>query len=487
MRVILLRDIGRIIIITNTILAFYIVFHRRRSVSTTWAWLIILLVFPVLGMIIYGFFGRGISQENIFAINKQHHIGLRNVQKSITAAPKKISTSDTSNKAKMVVHFFDHDGESPLSKNNHVKLYTDGEIMFHDMMRDIKNAKQSVNVEFYTFYNDEIGNDFLDLLIKKAQEGVSVRLLYDAWGSMGATKAWFDQLRKAGGVVLPFITSRNMITRYRINYHLHRKIVVVDGKTSWTGGFNIGDQYLSRKKKFGYWRDSQVRIVGSASLLLQERFVMDWNASIQKENQVITFNTILFPNLDENDIHRGDVATQIVSDGPDSYNANMRNGIMRLMSLAKKRVWIQTPYLIPDDAMFATLQTIARSGVDLRIMIPCKPDHPFIYRATQWYANELSRYGIKIYIYNKGFIHAKTIVVDDSFSTVGSMNQDYRSYDLNFEDVAVFYDKNFTLEVAKSFEDDMKVSSLLTPEDIAKQGRWLKILQSFSRMLSPIL
>ncbi|MCT6892348.1 MAG: phospholipase D-like domain-containing protein, partial [Lactobacillus sp.] len=185
------------------------------------------------------------------------------------------------------------------------------------------------------------------------QEGVSVRLLYDAWGSMGATKAWFDQLRKAGGVVLPFITSRNMITRYRINYHLHRKIVVVDGKTSWTGGFNIGDQYLSRKKKFGYWRDSQVRIVGSASLLLQERFVMDWNASIQKENQVITFNTILFPNLDENDIHRGDVATQIVSDGPDSYNANMRNGIMRLMSLAKKRVWIQTPYLIPDDAMFA--------------------------------------------------------------------------------------------------------------------------------------
>ena len=137
--------------------------------------------------------------------------------------------------------------------------------------------------------------------------------------------------------------------------------------------------------------------------------------------------------------------------------------------------------------MFATLQTIAQSGVDLRIMIPCKPDHPFIYRATQWYANELSRYGIKIYIYNKGFIHAKTIVVDDTFSTVGSMNQDYRSYDLNFEDVAVFYDKNFTSEVAKSFEDDMKVSSLLTPEDIAKQGRWLKILQSFSRMLSPIL
>lgn len=484
---ILLRDIIRIIIITNTILAFYIVFHRRRSVSTTWAWLIILLVFPVIGIILYGFFGRGISQENIFAINKQHHIGLRNVQKSITKAPKKTSTSDTSGKANMIVHFFDRNSESPLSKNNHVKLYTDGQSMFCDMIKDIAEAKQTVNVEFYTFYNDQIGNEVLDLLIKKAKQGIQVRLLYDAWGSMGATKAWFDQLREAGGEVLPFVTSRNMITRYRINYHLHRKIVVVDGKTSWTGGFNIGDQYLSRKKKFGYWRDSQVRIVGSASLLLQERFVMDWNASIQQEKQIITFNTKLFPNLDENEIHPGDVATQIISDGPDRYNANMRNGIMRLMFQAKKRLWIQTPYLIPDDAMFATLQTIAMSGVDLRIMIPCKPDHPFIYRATQWYANELSRYGIKVYIYNNGFIHAKTIVVDNDFSTVGSMNQDYRSYDLNFEDVAVFYDKNFTKEVAKSFEDDMQVSTLLTPEMIEQQSRWLKILQSFSRMLSPIL
>lgn len=484
---ILLRDIIRIIIITNTILAFYIVFHRRRSVSTTWAWLIILLVFPVIGIILYGFFGRGISQENIFAINKQHHIGLRNVQKSITKAPKKTSTSDTSGKANMIVHFFDRNSESPLSKNNHVKLYTDGQSMFCDMIKDIAEAKQTVNVEFYTFYNDQIGNEVLDLLIKKAKQGIQVRLLYDAWGSMGATKAWFDQLREAGGEVLPFVTSRNMITRYRINYHLHRKIVVVDGKTSWTGGFNIGDQYLSRKKKFGYWRDSQVRIVGSASLLLQERFVMDWNASIQQEKQIITFNTKLFPNLDENEIHPGDVATQIISDGPDRYNANMRNGIMRLMFQAKKRLWIQTPYLIPDDAMFATLQTIAMSGVDLRIMIPCKPDHPFIYRATQWYANELSRYGIKVYIYNNGFIHAKTIVVDNDFSTVGSMNQDYRSYDLNFEDVAVFYDKNFTKEVAKSFENDMQVSTLLTPEMIEQQSRWLKILQSFSRMLSPIL
>lgn len=243
------HDFIRIIFITNTILAFYIVFHRRRSVSTTWAWLIILLIFPIVGITLYAFFGRGISQENIFAINKQHHIGLRNVQKSIAKAPKKTSPSDTSNIGQIAINFFNQDDEAPVTKNNNVKLYTEGNTFFHDMLKDIVRAKETINIEFYTFYNDDIGNRVLQLLIKKAQQGVKVRVVYDAWGSMGATKAWFDQLRKAGGKVLPFITSRNMITRYRINYHLHRKIVVIDGKISWTGGFNIGDQYLGRKKE----------------------------------------------------------------------------------------------------------------------------------------------------------------------------------------------------------------------------------------------
>lgn len=484
---ILLRDIIYIILISNALLALYIVFHRRRSVATTWAWLIVLLIFPIFGLILYSFFGRGLSQENLFAINKQKHIGLRNVQKMITKAPKRATPTDTSDQAKVLVNLLNRHNDSPLTKNNQVKLYTDGHAFFDDLIADLKAAKETINIEFYTFYNDKIGNKILKLLIAKAKAGVNVHVIYDAWGSMGATKTWFDQLRKAGGQVLPFVTSRSVITRYRINYHLHRKIVVVDGRISWTGGFNIGDQYLGEKKKFGYWRDTHVRIVGSASLLLQERFVMDWNASIQKDHEVITFNPEMFPDLDENDIAPGDVATQVISDGPDHYNSNMRNGMMRLMLLARKRLWIQTPYLIPDEAMFATWQIIAKSGVDVRIMIPCKPDHPFIYRATQWYANELTRSGVKIYTYNDGFIHSKTIVVDDKYSTVGSMNQDYRSYHLNFEDNVVFYDRGFTEQMAEQFKTDMEKSTLLTQEMIDQQSRYLKTLQAFSRMLSPIL
>lgn len=482
-----LKYLHIIVISINTILAFYVVFRRKRSVATAWAWLIILLIFPILGFILYGFFGRGLSQENLFAINKQNHIGLRNVQKMIPRFQKRAGKSDTAHKAQVAIEYFNQNREAPLSKNNKIKLYTDGHEKFRDLMSDIKNAKETINIEYYSFYNDDIGNQILNLLVKKAQEGIKVHLIYDAWGSFGATSKWFDKLRKAGGKVLPFITSRNMILRYRINYHLHRKIVVIDGRIAWTGGFNFGDQYLGKKKKFGYWRDTHVRIIGSAALLLQERFVMDWNASITKISQVITFSEKLFPDLNEDEITENNVATQIVADGPDSELPYMRNGMMRLMLLARKRLWIQTPYLIPDDAMIATWQIIVKSGVDLRIMIPSKPDHPFIYRATQWYANQLTKMGIKIYIYDNGFLHAKTIVGDFDYAVVGSMNQDYRSYSLNFEDMAVFYDSNINNELAQIFEEDMQNSHLLTIEEIQNQSRYLRSLQSFSRLLSPIL
>lgn len=482
-----LKYLHIIVISINTILAFYVVFRRKRSVATAWAWLIILLIFPILGFILYGFFGRGLSQENLFAINKQNHIGLRNVQKMIPRFQKRAGKSDTAHKAQVAIEYFNQNREAPLSKNNKIKLYTDGHEKFRDLMSDIQNAKETINIEYYSFYNDDIGNQILNLLVKKAQEGIKVHLIYDAWGSFGATSKWFDKLRKAGGKVLPFITSRNMILRYRINYHLHRKIVVIDGRIAWTGGFNVGDQYLGKKKKFGYWRDTHVRIIGSAALLLQERFVMDWNASITKISQVITFSEKLFPDLNEDEITENNVATQIVADGPDSELPYMRNGMMRLMLLARKRLWIQTPYLIPDDAMIATWQIIVKSGVDLRIMIPSKPDHPFIYRATQWYANQLTKMGIKIYIYDNGFLHAKTIVGDFDYAVVGSMNQDYRSYSLNFEDMAVFYDSNINNELAQIFEEDMQNSHLLTIEEIQNQSRYLRSLQSFSRLLSPIL
>ena len=327
----------------------------------------------------------------------------------------------------------------------------------------------------------------MPILIKKAREGVKVRLIYDPWGSPGASKTWFKPLTDLGGEVVAFITAQNMIKKYRMNYHLHRKIVVIDGRISWTGGFNVGDQYVSKSKKFGYWRDTHLRIVGSASLLLQERFVMDWNASITDKNQTISFNEKLFPKIEENQLTEDDVATQIVSDGPDTSTPYLRNGMIRMMMMARKTLWIQTPYLVPDDPMIATWVIAAHSGVDVRIMIPSMPDHPFIYRATQWYANYLLHEGIKIYVYDNGFIHAKTVMVDDRFAAAGSMNQDFRSYSLNFETDAVFYDKNITRELNHIFEKDLAKCTELTLEITDNWSRYLRFKQAFSRLLSPIL
>lgn len=481
------NDFVQLILAVNTILAFYVVFHRKRSVAASWAWLIILIIFPILGFILYGFVSRGLSQENLFAINNQKHIGLDNVTKMIPKIPQKAGISDTSDQAQILIDYFNWHHDSPLSKNNKISFFTDGQDKFDHLFEDIDAAQETVNVEYYSFMNDDLGNQFLDLLIKKAKQGIKVRVIYDPWGSPGATMAWFQPLINQGGEVVAFITAQNMITKYRMNYHLHRKIVVIDGRISWTGGFNVGDQYVSNSKKFGYWRDTHVRIVGSASLLLQERFVMDWNASVKNEAQTISFSPRLFPQIKETGITTDDVATQIVSDGPDQETPYLRNGMMRLMMLARKSLWIQTPYLVPDDPMIATWVTAAHSGVDVRIMIPCMPDHPFIYRATQWYANYLLHEGVKIYIYNNGFIHAKTIMVDDRFAAVGSMNQDYRSYELNFEADAVFYDENITKQLKHIFEKDMEKSTELTLADTAKWSRWLRFKQAFSRMLSPIL
>jgi cardiolipin synthase len=283
---------------------------------------------------------------------------------------------------------------------------------------------------------------------------------------------------------VPFVTSTNTISRFRLNYHDHRKIVVIDGKIGYTGGFNVGDQYLSRSKKFGYWRDTHLRIIGHGVSLLQMRFMMDWNASVT-EDKHLAYTPEYFPAPDKP--ISGTTSMQVVTSGPDSPTEQIKLGYINLINSAKHRVWLQSPYLVPDESMITALRMAAAAGVDVRVMIPCMPDHPFIYRATQWYAKMLTGFGIKIYTYEDGFLHAKTMLVDDDICTVGSANQDFRSYGLNFEVNTFMYDSKVTKELAQIFNDDLATSTLLTKEIIASWSLWLRIKQSFSRLLSPVL
>ncbi|HZD43237.1 MAG TPA: cardiolipin synthase, partial [Methanomicrobiales archaeon] len=313
------------------------------------------------------------------------------------------------------------------------------------------------------------------LLAEKAKEGVEVRLLFDAVGTRagkGSKKA-FHALTDAGGQIGVFFPSY-----YRLNYRNHRKIAVIDGKTGFIGGFNIGDEYLG-KGPLGYWRDTAIRITGRAVSLLQLRFFLDWNYTTH-ENLELKPVYFAGPGMP------GNVPLQIVAGGPDTRWSPIKEGYIKLINSARESVYIQTPYFVPDDSISDALRLAALSGVDVRVMIPCKPDHPFVYWASLSFVGDLLDAGVRAYTYDNGFIHAKTIVVDGRAGSVGSANWDVRSFRLNFEANAFLYDSTVGSELKRRFEQDLAVCTEITPERYADRSRSVRFKEGISRLFSPL-
>lgn len=489
----IIRRTLEVLWIINVIFAVWTVFRSRRSVVATWAWMLVLTILPGIGFILYLFFGRQLSQDEIFAIQKEqketrnHYL---NQQKKMLQEYDLLPRKERVPRARMLTELNLNNDDAILTFANHVKVYTDGSELFDQMIEDIKNAKVTVNLEFYTFYADKLGHRVLAALEQAAKNGAKVRVIYDTSGSRGTKPAFFDHLRELGGQAQPFISTskKHWFTTPRLNYHLHRKLVVIDHNTGYIGGFNIGDQYVNQSKKFGHWRDTHLRVEGQSPILMEVRFAMDWNTSTRRTS-LPKFELDELKNfiVDRKDFESdNNVAMQIVASGPDNQHYGIRRGYEGIIASAKEYVYIQTPYLIPEDSILESLIIAANSGVDVRIMIPCMPDHPFVYRATEYYAKYLVAHGVKVYKYNDGFIHAKTMVSDSNISSVGSANQDFRSYTLNFEVNSFNYNPLLTKELKEIFEKDLEKCTLLTNEYFAKQSSWLKFKQYFSRLLSPI-
>lgn len=489
----IIRRTLEVLWIINVIFAVWTVFRSRRSVVATWAWMLVLTILPGIGFILYLFFGRQLSQDEIFAIQKEqketrnHYL---NQQKKMLQEYDLLPRKERVPRARMLTELNLNNDDAILTFANHVKVYTDGSELFDQMIEDIKNAKVTVNLEFYTFYADKLGHRVLAALEQAAKNGAKVRVIYDTSGSRGTKPAFFDHLRELGGQAQPFISTskKHWFTTPRLNYHLHRKLVVIDHNTGYIGGFNIGDQYVNQSKKFGHWRDTHLRVEGQSPILMEVRFAMDWNTSTRRTS-LPKFELDELKNfiVDRKDFESdNNVAMQIVASGPDNQRYGIRRGYEGIIASAKEYVYIQTPYLIPEDSILESLIIAANSGVDVRIMIPCMPDHPFVYRATEYYAKYLVAHGVKVYKYNDGFIHAKTMVSDSNISSVGSANQDFRSYTLNFEVNSFNYNPLLTKELKEIFEKDLEKCTLLTNEYFAKQSSWLKFKQYFSRLLSPI-
>ncbi len=469
------------LITLNLIFAFSVLFLERKNPSTTLAWLMVLFLFPGVGVLLYLFFAQNISR---YKISKYSNSEQKLIHSSLDLQIDSINnnnftfTKDASDVWKDMIHLGNM-ANAYFSQDNAIEFFTDGTKKFESLFHDIKNAKKYINITYFIIKDDRLGRKFLELLTEKAKEGVEIRLLLDAMGCNQITRSRLVAFKNAGGKYAYFFPSKLKFINLKLNYRNHRKIVIIDGNIGYTGGFNIGLEYIDQKKKFGHWRDTHIKIEGSSVYDLNMRFTLDWRFSAKE--------VLELPSVFENKLYTGNTGVQIISSGPDSPRQDIKYGYLRMISSAKERIYIQTPYFVPDASIIEALKSAVLSGVDVRIMIPCMPDHIFVYWATYSYIGELLDFGAKAYIYNNGFLHAKTITVDGEIASIGSANFDIRSFKLNFETNAFIYDEEKVAEHELLFEEDMKHCIELTKELYDKRSLFIKFKESIARLLSEIL
>ncbi|WP_152654571.1 cardiolipin synthase [Oceanobacillus sp. CFH 90083] len=472
-----------IIVFINLLLALGVLFFEKRDVGYTWAWLLVLFFIPIIGFIVYIFLGRSLKQNNFYGLTE---VEQKLLKSEVNTQLEELDTEEQ-NKVSWLNQYEDlitmnlRSSHAILSEDNNILIFNDGHQKFNALIDDIMAAKQEINMQYYIIQPDNLGKRVRDALIAKAKEGLKVRVLYDEVGSKKLPSAFFNELKKAGGEVRVFFPSFLKLINFRINNRNHRKLVIIDGALSYIGGFNVGDEYLGKNKKFGYWRDTHFKITGNAVNDIQVRFIMDWHQA--GKDKTWNYKEFRF-HLEK---HHGTSPVQIVSSGPNSETEHLKNMYIKMILSAKESVCIQTPYFIPDTSFMDACKMALLSGVQIRIMIPCKPDHPFVYWATWAYAGDLLEYGAEILLYENGFLHAKTIVVDKKIASVGTMNIDSRSFRLNFEVNAITYDETVAQELYSIFKEDCKLTSELTLERYQDRSLLIKFKEGISRLLSPIL
>ncbi|ARD49707.1 cardiolipin synthase [Sporosarcina sp. P33] len=472
-----------VITILNALLLAWVLFIERKDVGNTWAWILVLVFLPIVGFFIYLFFGRSMKQKNFYNLSAAERKAEK-TEVDLQLLPENLALLESNQLLKdhtELIHMNLKSSHALLSKDNDIEIFDDGHKKFAALFADISAATKEVNIQYYIIQSDSLGTKLRDLLILKAEEGVRVRLLYDEVGSKKTPPAFYDDLRAAGGRVEVFFPSMFRLINFRINNRNHRKLCIIDGKTAYIGGFNVGDEYLGLDKKFGYWRDTHFRITGGAVNHIQGKFILDWHQAGKKDPG--DWKEYVF----QEEILHGTSPVQIVSSGPNSETEHLKNMYIKLLLSAKKSVYIQTPYFIPDTSFMDACKIALLSGVDVQIMIPCKPDHPFVYWATWSYVGELLNYSATVLLYENGFLHAKTIVVDEEVASVGTMNIDSRSFRLNFEVNAIVYDEKVAEQLADLFRKDTALSSELTREMYMERSLLIKFKQGISRLLSPIL
>jgi cardiolipin synthase len=365
---------------------------------------------------------------------------------------------------------------------NKVTLLINGEKKFPSLLEDLQQAKSFIHLEYYIVEDDTIGNQIKDILIRKAKEGVTVRFIYDDFGSREIRSRIAPELQANGVHIHPFYRIHFLFFANRINYRDHRKVIIIDGLVGYIGGINLSDRYVNSPDKGTYWRDTHLRVEGAAVLSLQYHFLSNWNFCADDN---LGFSPTLFPLMEEES--DGDDLVQIVTGGPDYPRPSIMMSYFTAIMAARRSIYITTPYFIPNESIFNAIKTAALSGKDVRLLLPTESDSSFVDAASRFYVQELLESGVRVYFYQKGFVHSKTMVVDHTLSIAGTSNMDLRSFELNFEINAVVYSERINAELTGAFFHDLENSRLVTLEEWNTRSNLRRFLDGVARIIAPLL
>ena len=477
------NHLWQILIGLNYVLALFAVFTiilKKINPTKTLSYIIVLLVFPFIGLMVYYLFGQEYRKSKIF--NRKNVLNqsvVKRIQDQLELDTRKISEVEEllEEKSKLIPLLYNNEN-SKLSINNEVILIKDGDEKFKLLLEDLKKSEHHIHLEYFIIRDDKIGAEVLNLLCDKAKEGVEVRIVIDDVGSSISSK--MKRKLKESGIgmhsFMPVLFSR---FTGQMNYRDHRKIIVIDGKIGYIGGINISDNYVNANNDL-YWRDTHIRIVGEAVKQLQILFLTTWDFVSDEELKI---SKVYFPEHD----CKENIPLQIAASGPDTDWSNIMEAIFVAITNAEENIYITTPYFIPNDEIVTALQIAAKSNIEVKLIVPKKSDSWIAEYATNSYLESLLEAGVQVYQYTKGFLHAKTMVVDGVFSTVGTANMDYRSFNINFEVNALIYNKDISRQLTGFFKADLKECDKIELEMWKNRSRRDKIIEALARLAAPLL
>jgi cardiolipin synthase A/B len=477
---ILLADIAYIVIVI--VVSLHIIYNTP-STSKALAYVLIVIFIPVVGIPVFFALGVNFRKKKLYSKKIiRDKTALADLRRRITLETEKAwdTKEPAIQKHKKLAQYLLNDDMSPLLGGNEVKLLINGENKFPEVLKALKSAKHHIHIEYYIFEDGEVADQIKDVLIQKAKQGVAVRFIYDDFGSRSIRKEFVAELQAAGVEAFPFYKIIFILLANRVNYRNHRKIIIVDGYIGFTGGINVSDRYVNKPGQ-PYWRDTHVKITGPGVYYLQYVFICDWNFCSGKHLKLERDFFWTKP------IDNCKATIQIAASGPDSDRPALMYSMEQTISLAEKELLITTPYFIPGEAILDALEIAALSGVSVKILVPDKSDSKLVNAAARSYYGDLLAAGVEIYLYKKGFVHAKTLVSDGQLVIIGTANMDHRSFELNFEVNSMIYDIPVAEQLRDVFYKDIKDAQRLSPRAWSKRSFYKQLPEKVARLLSPLL